>query len=87
MTLLPKNRAENLEGPASHGFSISPNDTTDLPQATRAVYVGADGDLAVVMVSGATVSFQALMGGTLLPIRVSKVLATGTTAGALVGLN
>lgn len=78
--------APSLTAPASHGFSIAPSDTLDLPEATRAVYVGSGGTLALRLVSGATVTLSGVPGGTLLPLRSDRILATGTTAGALVGL-
>lgn len=81
-----KNRAENLESPAGHGFAITPHDTNALPEATRAVFVGSDGDLRVEFISGAMVTLAGIQGGTLLPIRVAKVLATETSAGQIVGL-
>jgi hypothetical protein len=80
-----ENLATSLESPAAGGFSITPNDSADLPTVTRALYVGTGGTLAVTLRSGQTVTFQNLPNGALLPIRVLRVL-TGTTAGALVGL-
>lgn len=76
----------SLTSPATHGFSVTPNDTLDLSEVTRAVYVGAGGTLAVRLLSGQTVSFAGVAAGTLLPLRVDRVLSTGTTAGGIVGL-
>lgn len=76
----------SLSGPASTGFAVTPSNDTDLPEATRALYVGAGGDLAVTMLSGATVVLAGVSGGSLLPLRVVRVRATGTTAAAIVGL-
>lgn len=81
-----KNRAENLEGPAGHGFSITPHDSNDLPQVTRALYVGVEGDVSVEFLSGGTAILAAVPAGSLLPVRAGKVRATGTTAGQIVGL-
>jgi len=86
MTERYKNRADNLEGPAAHGFAITPSNTDALPQTTRALYVGADGDVRIALVSGAEVTLAGILAGTLLPLRANKVLATGTTAGQIVGL-
>jgi len=85
MTQTLKNRAENLEGPAQDGFPVTPDDDALLVQPTRALYVGVDGDLAVEMLCGAQLVFEAVAGGTLLPLRVRKVMAA-TTAGAVVAL-
>lgn len=77
----------SLSGPASHAFAVTPSDGSDLSETTRALYVGTGGALAAVMASGATVSFGSVASGTLLPIRVVRVLATGTTASAILGLS
>lgn len=76
----------SLSGPASTGFAIVPSNDTDLPEATRALYVGSGGDLAVTMLSGAAVVLTSVAAGSLLPLRVVRVRTTGTTAGAIVGL-
>lgn len=85
-----RSHTRSLTSPPEHARAILPADaadgTGDLPQVTRALYVGGDGDLAVVMRGGEEVTFAGLSGGTLLPIRVSRVLATGTTATGIVGL-
>ncbi|MDO6965511.1 spike base protein, RCAP_Rcc01079 family [Rhizobium alvei] len=76
----------SLSGPATHAFAISPNDTTPVSETTRALYIGVGGNLSVTMASGGNTTFTAIASGTLLPIRVTKILATGTTATDIVGL-
>lgn len=69
-----------------HGgaFAITPSDTAD--QSCSAIYVGGAGDVVVTMESGATpITFKAPPVGTVLPIRVKRVLAA-TTATLLIGL-
>jgi hypothetical protein len=78
--------APALQSPASHGFSVVPNDIADLTEVTRALYVGASGSVAVTLASGAEIAFAGVAGGTVLPVRVRRVKAAGTTATALVGL-
>ena len=78
--------ANSLEGPASHGFAIVPNDSTDLGEVTRALYVGIGGTLTVILQSGAELVLQGIVAGTLLPLRVRRLKATGTSASAIVGL-
>ncbi|MEM6711376.1 MAG: hypothetical protein AAF590_03750 [Pseudomonadota bacterium] len=75
-----------LESPASDGFVIVPSDSADLSSVTRAIYVGSGGDLVATMKSGTSITFTGLLAGTVLPIRVSAVAATGTSAGNLIGL-
>lgn len=59
--------------------------TTFVP--TRALYVGGYGDVAVTMMGdGGTVTFTAVPAGTVLPIRVTQLLSTGTTATSVVAL-
>lgn len=73
--------------PASKAVAITPNDNTDLPITVRAVYVGGVGNLAVILKDDTTaVIFAGVPIGTLLPILVRRVLATGTTATSLIGL-
>lgn len=79
-------RAEGLTAPARHGFDITPADGADLGELTRALYVGGAGNVTLVMASGAEVTLAGLLAGSLLPLRVRRVKATGTTATALVGL-
>lgn len=75
-----------LDAPATHGFAITPHDVDELSEATRAIYVGTAGAIAVVMLSGTTITLVNIAGGSVLPLRVRQVRATGTTAGAIVGL-
>jgi hypothetical protein len=76
----------SLAGPAAHAFAVTPNDSTDLSETTRALYVGTAGSVAAVMASGASVTFGSIASGMVLPVRVTRVLATGTTASAILGL-
>ncbi|MEQ8600643.1 MAG: hypothetical protein RLP98_12050 [Devosia sp.] len=76
-----------LDAPATHGFAIAPNDGADLSEITRAVYVGSSGALAVTFASGAELVLPNVPAGSLLPLRVQRVRATGTTATDIVGLS
>jgi|DEB0MinimDraft_10_1074344.scaffolds.fasta_scaffold02223_8 hypothetical protein len=78
---------ESLDGPATGIASVTPHDTNDLAQASRAIYVGGAGDVAVEMVDGSSATLVGVTAGFLLPIRVNKVLATGTTATNIVSLS
>lgn len=75
-----------LESPAAHAFAIATSDAVDLAQTTRAVYVGGAGDVKIKTLSGETVTFSGASAGMILPVRVARVFATGTTATLLVGL-
>ena len=78
-------RSSGLESPGYDAASITPDDGADLPTSSRAIYVGASGDLVVTMVGGGTVTLTAVPVG-ILPIRVSRVHAIGTTAADLVAV-
>lgn len=72
-----------LESPLAAAEQVTPGDSADLPKVTRALFVGVGGDLRVKMAGGQTVTFGGLGPGWH-PIRVTRVLATGTTATAIV---
>lgn len=74
------NRSNNVVDPGSNAAAVTPNDSTDLSYTTRAIYVGGAGNLAVVMAGGQTVTFTGVTAGAILPIRVSRVMSTNTTA-------
>lgn len=75
-----------LDSPATGGFAITASDATVFTQPTRAVWVGGAGNVAVRFIDGTTITLTGVLAGTLLPIRVDKVLSTGTTASTISGL-
>lgn len=75
-----------MESPCEGAEAITAHDTDQLDFATRAIYVGGAGNIRVDMVSDDTVTFNGVVAGTILPIRVRKVYSTGTTATNLIGL-
>ncbi len=79
-------RAADGAGSARRGFAVTPSDAADLAAETRALYVGAGGDIAVVLASGDAVTLSGVISGSLLPLRATRVKATGTTATQIVGL-
>lgn len=85
MTDTFKNHTRGLTSPPEHAVAVVTSDTNDLVAVTRAIYVGGGGDLRVRMAGGGIVTLANVSAGTLLPIRVDRVLATGTTAGAILG--
>jgi hypothetical protein len=80
------NTQPSLSGPAASGFAITPSDSASLTEATRALYIGAAGDLTVRMLSGEILTLQNVPAGAILPLRTIAVMATGTTAGAIAAL-
>ena len=59
--------------------AVTPSDTTDLPQFS-VIFVGGAGNVKVTTAQGSAVTFSGLNAGTVLPVRVRRVWATGTTA-------
>lgn len=77
----------NILAPFADAAAVTPDDNADLTFATRGLMVGAAGDVAVQMLkTKAVVTLRALQPGTVYPIRVSRVMAAGTTATNIVGL-
>ncbi|MEO0369816.1 MAG: hypothetical protein AAF231_00025 [Pseudomonadota bacterium] len=78
--------SETLTAPAAAAETITPSDTQDLAFVTRALYVGQGGDVAVELKSGDSVVLRNMQASVIYPLRVMRVLATGTTAADIVGL-
>ena len=85
MTDTFRSHGRSLTSPPEEAVAIVPDDGAELACVTRAVYVGGGGDLRVRMLGGAEVTLAAVPGGAMLPLRVTRVLAAGTTATDLVG--
>jgi len=77
----------SFEGPARNAEAVTPDDDTDLTNVSRALWVGTGGDVVVTMQGGDTVTFANVPDGSLLPIAVSRVKATNTTAADMVALS
>lgn len=66
--------------------AITASDTTVYQPPLAGVYVGTLGNLTIVTPRGNTVLFTAVPAGTFLGVAAKQVMATGTAAGALLGL-
>lgn len=75
-----------IDAPARRMFSIVPDDNNDLALSTRGVYIGGAGNLHVVTTEGDNETAVGLLGGSVYPFRVRRVLSTGTTATNIMGL-
>lgn len=78
--------SRSLVSPPENAAQVAPDDASDISYVTRALYVGQGGDLRVTMLGGETVTFANVPPGTLMPLRVTRILATGTTAAMILGL-
>lgn len=74
-----KNRSHSLNGPASDIRPVVPNDASDLADVAIALYVETGGTVSLVSVDGQTRSVK-LADFAMLPVGVTRVRATGTTA-------
>ena len=75
-----------VEAPVSFAAAVTPDDSNDLTNVTRGVYVGASGNVKVDLLGGSTVTFSGLAAGVVHPLRVTRIYATGTTATGILAL-
>lgn len=80
-------QVRSMLGPIEGGFAVTPHDTNELTRVVRGLYIGGFGDVKVTFKGGDTVTFYSVQAGTLLPVRAVKVLATGTSATNIVGVD
>lgn len=75
-----------LDDPIANAADVTPNDSTDLTNTSRALYVGVAGDLTVdLAVSGQSITFKNAEVG-YHPLRVTRVYATNTAATDIVAV-
>lgn len=81
------NTKVDYDDPAESAAAITPHDSTDLTETTRAIYVGTGGAISVEMVNtGSAIILSNIPDGSIIPMRVTRVNSTGTTASNLVAL-
>lgn len=59
--------------------AVTPNDSADLSNYS-VIFVGGPGNVKVTTAQGTQVTFSGVQAGGVLPVRVRRVWATGTTA-------
>lgn len=82
--------------PGENAVAVTPSDSTGIkspgsqPIVTRGLWIGGSGDISVEMVGpqmdDQTVVFTGIASGTLLPLAITRVNATLTTATSLVAI-
>lgn len=77
---------QNDQSPAWRAVVVTPS-TSPLARVTRALYVGGAGNVNVTMYGGGDCLFSGVPAGTILPIRVTHVLSTNTTATLIVAMD
>lgn len=85
MTDIFRSHAESLDSPPSHIFVVTPDDVSDLPVASRALNVAQGGTIRVTTIGG-TVGTVVITAGSVFPLRVIRVWATGTTATGIIAM-
>lgn len=80
-----KLRVAGISAPARSAFAVTPSDTEDLAEVSRALHIGVAGDIAVIMADDTTPIVLKDVGGDV-AYMVKRVLATGTTATDIVAL-
>lgn len=77
-----ENRSLSLRGPATDMAPVTPSDALDLSNVAVSLYVETGGAVAFVTVAGHS-RVVAVGDNAILPVGVSRVLATGTTASGI----
>lgn len=80
-----------MTNPSGSFVAVTPSNSADLVYGgdavtSRGIFVGGAGNLAVRDLEGNSVTFTGVVAGSVLPIRVARVLSTGTTATNIVAL-
>jgi hypothetical protein len=78
---------------AGRAAAVTPSNTVDIPSVSGGtsnngcvLYVGGAGDLKVDTVGGDAVTFVAVPAGSFIPVQVTRVYSTGTSATSIVAL-
>lgn len=72
------------DDPCTHAAVVTPSDVDNLGTIPRCLLIGAAGAIKVTTRGGEAVTLQVQAG--ILPLRVSRVWSTGTTATGIVAL-
>lgn len=78
------NMEPGLVGTSTKSFAITPHDSTNFTLDCRYIFCGAAGNVALVNIDDAVVTYAVLAGAYIL-CAAKRVNATGTTATGLVG--
>lgn len=81
------NYALQAAGPLSKALAVTPSNTVDLAATADALYIGVTGDVALILADdSAAVTFVGAVAGSILRLKVKRVLVTGTAATDIVAL-
>lgn len=72
------------------GIAVTPSDSSDITGATAntpaTLFVGTGGNINVITLGGSTLLLKNIADGSFLPIQVTRVKATNTTATDIVAI-
>lgn len=75
---------------ARRSYTVVPSDSVKLPTPSRGLYVGASGNVKVLLIddpdSGSGTTFVGLAAGVIHPLACKKVFSTGTLATGIVAV-
>ena len=71
---------------AKKSLTITPNDSVDLPERARSIWVGGAGSVSIVDPYGNTAVYVGVDGGQVILAEVDRVNATGTSATSLIAM-
>lgn len=77
----------------AHGALVTPSDTETLQEdlstnnKSSCLFVGVGGDVRVLSAGGDDVVFAGVPSGCFMPVHVTKVFATGTTASSILAVD
>lgn len=78
----------NITSSAVRAIAVTPADGSDIANVSRAIWVGGAGNLAVILAGDTSaVTFTGVPAGTMLPLRVKRVMSTNTTATSIVAID
>jgi len=70
---------------SSSGYAVTPSDSTTTATPPNALWIGTGGDVRA-MVGGVALTYKNVPSGSVLPIRPTRIYATGTTATDMVAM-
>lgn len=72
-------QSPHLTSPGQHAALVSPSDSADFANVSRALWVGTAGDIKITTQGGETLVWPSVTVGWH-PMRLTRIWATGTTA-------
>jgi hypothetical protein len=85
--IVSKWAASNITSPGYSFSAITPSDSVDEAKGPfKAIYVGVGGDIAIVGLDNAAVTFKGAVTGSIIPVIGRRVNSTNTAATDMVGI-